>query len=72
MVMGFYLHFVNEIAGINLRDQAHVMSLFQLFIYLLDCAKESISFVEDIARALPLQHPIICSSSLADFTLSLS
>jgi hypothetical protein len=53
---------IYEIASSNLRDQAHVIVLVLIVIYLLDCAKEPFSF-EAIARALPLQHPSTCSSS---------
>ena len=41
MVIVFYLHFVNEIAGINPRKSAHFGVLVLISIYLLDYAKES-------------------------------
>jgi hypothetical protein len=57
-----YILLIYEIARSNPRDQAHIIVLVPIAIYLLDWAKETFSF-EAIARALPLQHPSICPSS---------
>jgi hypothetical protein len=48
MVIVFYLHFVNENAGINPRKQAHVNVLVLIAFYLLDYAKDPFSLLKSL------------------------
>jgi hypothetical protein len=57
MVMVFYfILLIYEIVSSNPRDQAHVVVLVPIAIYLLDCAKESFSLLK------PLLGPCHCNT----------